>query len=168
MPPNQLSSTRSRKSTLSDSTAADVRVVGTVGIAGVVVVVVVAATATKVVKVEVAAIKPSQVSPTNLDPSAGEPDIQTSRLESGPDVITIIDTGNQLFSVQSRLPAHGRTSTPSDQIINEPGTSSAPQIRHFLMTLCILIIHICRKYIQFVKMMLTCRIPDHFRLSGVN
>ena len=89
------------------TTVADAEVVGTVETAGVVVVE--AVVATKMVRA-VAATKPSQVSQTRtkLAPNAEEPDIQTSRLESGPDVITIIDTEKVLSSVQSQLPAPGR------------------------------------------------------------
>ena len=38
----------------------------------------------------------------------GVPDIRISRLESGPDVITIIDTERAPFSVPNRPPALGR------------------------------------------------------------
>ena len=43
--------------------------------------------------------------------SAEVPDTLTSLLETGPDVITIIDTGRAHFSALNRLPVHGRIFT---------------------------------------------------------
>ena len=47
----------------------------------------------------------------SLGLSAGEPDILTSLLETGPGAITTIDTGRGHFSALNQLPVRGRIFT---------------------------------------------------------
>ena len=81
----------------------------------------------------------------------GVPDTRISRLESGPDVVTITGSGKRHTSVPNPPLAPGKIFTLQD-LQNEPVTSSARLHRQFKTRYILTTKLTCRKYILCVKM----------------
>ena len=95
------------------------------------------------------------------------PGTRTFRLETGQDVVTIIDSGKVHIFVPNPPPAPGRISTLQDRI-NEPVTSSARPNRLFKILYILTQEHTCRKYTHYVKMKSNLSLKQvHFKLNGV-